>query len=94
MYLGSYWLAGPIFGAVAVDLAVQANQISNQARIFAIPSQAHGRLNTVYMTFRFTGMATGSLLGVAGWNAAGWAGVCGFGTAAFALGLLLQARRE
>ncbi len=76
------WLAwfnsilwGLILGILALDLAVQSGQISNQARIYALRSDARARLNTVYMGFYFIGGSLGAGLGSWAWDHWRWNGV-------------------
>jgi predicted MFS family arabinose efflux permease len=71
-------------GVVLLDAAVQAAQVSNQSRIYALDSRLHGRLNTIYMVSYFAGGAAGSALGSAAWELGGWPAVCAVG-----LGLLV-----
>jgi predicted MFS family arabinose efflux permease len=58
---------------------VQAAQISNQSRIYALRPEARSRVNTVFMVCYFIGGATGSAVGAATWHAFGWMGVCAAG---------------
>jgi hypothetical protein len=58
---------------------VQASQVSNQTRIFALSPGAQGRANTVYMIAYFTGGAAGSYLAAAAWSRWNWSGVCAVG---------------
>src|SRR5207248_1129141 len=44
---GTLW--GLIVGVVLLDMGAQGNHISNQARIYGLPAEAHNRLNTAYM---------------------------------------------
>lgn len=74
-------LPGLAAGVVLLDAGTQAAQVSNQSRIYALPAQAHSRLNTVYMVAYFVGGSVGSVLGAAAWQAAHWVGVCGVGFA-------------
>ena len=96
MYLGGTSLVGLAVGVVLLDAGTQAAQVSNQARVYSLPSHAHSRLNTIYMVSYFTGGAVGSVLGAAAWEAAGWTGVCGVGalTIAAACGVLALGRRD
>jgi predicted MFS family arabinose efflux permease len=82
---GSLW--GIAAGVVLIDAGTQAAQVSNQARIYALPAELHSRLNTVYMVAYFCGGALGSVAGAAAWDGWGWMGVCGvgFGTLGAAL---------
>ncbi|WP_392839616.1 hypothetical protein [Streptomyces sp. LN500] len=56
----------------------------------------HNRLDTHYYTFRFLGIAVGSLVGTVAWAGGGWSAVVGAGVAATAAGpivAVLPARR-
>jgi predicted MFS family arabinose efflux permease len=79
-------LWGLAIGVLLLDAATQAAQVSNQARVYALPTHAHNRLNTIYMVGYFIGGAAGSALAVVAWDAFRWPGVC-----AVALGSLLTA---
>jgi predicted MFS family arabinose efflux permease len=70
-------LGGLMIGVVLLDLGVQSVQVSNQARIYSLPSELHSRLNALYITFYFAGGALGSFLGTYGWSRWRWNGVCG-----------------
>ncbi len=74
-------IAGLVIGVIVLDVGVQAAQISNQARIYALKPDARSRVNTVY----FIGGAAGSALASLAWHAMGWTGVCIVGLAATAL---------
>jgi predicted MFS family arabinose efflux permease len=91
MYLGGTSLVGLAVGVVLLDAGTQAAQVSNQARVYSLPSHAHSRLNTIYMVAYFVGGALGSVLGAAAWEAAGWAGVCGVGVLTIAAACLVVA---
>ena len=54
--------------------------VSNQARIYSLPAELHGRLNTVYMVTFFAGGSLGSWLGAWAWGRWRWAGVVGVGS--------------
>lgn len=75
-----------ILGILALDLAVQSGQISNQSRIYALRPDARARLNTVYMGSYFVGGALGAGLGSWAWDHWRWEGVT-----AVALSFLLVA---
>jgi predicted MFS family arabinose efflux permease len=91
-------LVGIAVGVILLDLGVQANHISNQARIFALDPALRNRLNTVYMVSYFAGGAFGSWLGASAFARFGWTGVCVAGGAlgVLALGFFAArvARRE
>ena len=53
LWVFGYHMAGLVAGVVILDLGVQANQISNQTRIFGAMPQARSRVNTIYMTTYF-----------------------------------------
>ncbi|MBV9389996.1 MAG: MFS transporter [Chroococcidiopsidaceae cyanobacterium CP_BM_ER_R8_30] len=76
-WLFGYQIWGLIIGVILLDLGVQANQVSNQVRIYRLPPEAHSRLNALYITFYFIGGALGSVLGTLGWSHWHWNGVCG-----------------
>ena len=78
-------MAGLIAGVIILDAGMQAVGISNQARIYRLPAEAHSRLNTVYMTTYFAGGSLGSALGAWAWGRWHWSGVCTIGIAALAL---------
>jgi predicted MFS family arabinose efflux permease len=69
-------LWGLIVGVILLDLGVQTTQISNQAQIYSLPAEIHGRLNALYIMFYFVGGAIGSFLGAYGWSYWRWQGVC------------------
>lgn len=77
--LSSTSLAGLVLGVVVLDVGVQAAQISNQSRIYALKPDARSRVNTVFMVCYFIGGATGSAVGAYAWRAYGWTGVCAAG---------------
>ncbi|WP_322014101.1 MFS transporter [Paraburkholderia sp. J12] len=78
-------LIGLVIGVIVLDIGVQAAQISNQSRIYALRPEARSRVNTVYMVAYFIGGAAGSAIGAATWHAFGWVGVCIAGLAFSAL---------
>lgn len=90
-FAGGQTLAGLIAGVILLDLGVQAGQVSNQTRIYAIAPEMASRINTFYMTSYFIGGATGSLLGALGWSRAGWPGVCAAGALLSGLALAWNA---
>jgi predicted MFS family arabinose efflux permease len=83
--LSSRSIAGLVIGVIVLDVGVQAAQISNQSRIYALKPEARSRVNTVYMVAYFIGGAVGSALASLAWHAMGWTGVCIVGLAATGL---------
>jgi predicted MFS family arabinose efflux permease len=75
-----------------LDIGVQAAQISNQSRIYALKPEARSRVNTVYMVVYFIGGAVGSAVASLAWHAFGWVGVCIAGLAATGLAGLSHSR--
>lgn len=64
-----------VLGILALDLAVQSGQISNQSRIYALRPDARARLNTVYMGSYFLGGSLGAGIGSWAWDHWRWGGV-------------------
>jgi predicted MFS family arabinose efflux permease len=85
-------LVGLVIGVIVLDVGVQAAQISNQSRIYALKPEARSRVNTVYMVVYFIGGAVGSALASLAWHAFGWVGVCMAGLAATGLAGLSHSR--
>src|SRR4051794_16071471 len=78
---------------VLVDIAVQALNILNQTRVFAISQEARSRINTAFVTSNFIGGAIGSAAATILWSIHGWTAVvtaeitlCLFGLVVWALG--------
>ena len=78
---------------VLVDIAVQALNILNQTRVFAISQEARSRINTAFVTSNFIGGAIGSAAATLLWSLHGWTAVvtaeialCFFGLGVWALG--------
>ncbi|MFZ3599331.1 MFS transporter [Streptomyces sp. BH104] len=91
---GAVGLGALAVGLLLIDVAVQCGQVANQSRIFALPREAHSRLNTGYMTCSFLGASVGSWLGARAYTHLGWPAVCGLIAVAVAvpLGFVSAAR--
>ncbi|MFI7104496.1 MFS transporter [Streptomyces sp. NPDC050161] len=81
-----WWLTA---GVIVLDVGVWGSQAACQAALFTLEPAIHNRLNTLYFTFRFLGIALGSLCGTLAWAAGGWPAVVATGTAAALAGLLV-----
>lgn len=85
------WLWGLLVGTLALDLAVLASQVSNQARILSLDPDARSRLNTVFMAGTlFCGTAGAAIAGLA-FAIGGWQAVCGAGALAALVAAILVA---
>jgi predicted MFS family arabinose efflux permease len=76
---------------VLLDVAVQAVNILNQSRLFAISQSARSRLNTAFVTGNFIGGAIGSAAAGVLWSAGGWTAVTIAGALLSCFGLLVWA---
>jgi predicted MFS family arabinose efflux permease len=87
------WLVPAVF---LMDAGVQANQISNQTRIYALAPHLRSRLTSVYMIVYFLGGACGSAIGSRAWATWQWTGVwmTGAAMAVLALGLLFGSTKK
>jgi predicted MFS family arabinose efflux permease len=85
--LGGRTLAVLILGVLVMDVGVQANHVSNLARVHALRPEARSRMNTVYMVTYFACGALGTALGTWAWTGWGWNGVCGVGAGMLAVAL-------
>lgn len=61
-----------VIAVFILDIGVQATQITNFARIYALDESAQSRLNTVYMTTYFLGGGIGTFFGLLCWKQGGW----------------------
>lgn len=85
LLVGGHTLWGIAIGVLLLDAATQAAQVSNQARVYALPMEAHSRLNTIYMVCYFVGGSVGSAVAVLAWDAFRWTGVCAVALTSLAL---------
>jgi predicted MFS family arabinose efflux permease len=83
---GLGWL---VAGVVVLDVGVWGSQAACQTALFSLDPAVHNRLNTLYFTFRFVGIAAGSLVGTLAWAGGGWAAVAVTGAAAASAGLIV-----
>jgi predicted MFS family arabinose efflux permease len=83
---GLGWL---IAGVIVLDVGVWGGQAASQTALFTLDPATHNRLNTLYFTLRFLGIALGSLAGSLAWSAGGWPAVVGTGAAATLAGLIV-----
>ncbi|MES2061120.1 MAG: MFS transporter [Bacteroidota bacterium] len=67
-----YSIAALIIAIFFLDIGVQATQITNFARIYALDEHAHSRLNTIYMTTYFIGGSAGTYFGLLSWKMGEW----------------------
>jgi predicted MFS family arabinose efflux permease len=88
---GTMALASLIAGILALDLGVQALQVTNQSMIFRASSEAHSRLVGCYMLFYAVGSGCGAIAATSVYAVAGWTGVCALGGAVSAAALLFWA---
>ena len=89
--LGGRTFAVLLLGVLLMDVGVQANHVSNLARVHALRPDARSRMNTVYMVTYFGGGALGTALGTWAWTAWGWLGVCGVAACMLAAALVVWA---
>jgi predicted MFS family arabinose efflux permease len=74
-------LWGLVVGVIVLDAGVQAAQVANQTRVFALRPDARSRVNSLYMIGYFTGGSIGSLVASSVWSRWQWPGVCVTGIA-------------
>ncbi len=91
---GQHSLTAIVVGVILLDLGVQTALVSNQARMYAISSEAAGRLNTIFMTSYFLGGALGSALASFAWMHARWNGVCAVAVVMLLFAFLPYGRRR
>jgi predicted MFS family arabinose efflux permease len=97
MALSRFSIGWLVLGTFLMDAGAQANQISNQTRIYALAGEMRNRLTSVYMVIFFLGGTAGTAVGSYAWEHAGWNGSCSVGIALTAIGLgflLIHTRRK
>jgi predicted MFS family arabinose efflux permease len=73
--LGARSIVVVLVAVVLLDVGVQAANVLNQTRLFAIDPAARSRLNTAFVTGNFVGGAVGSAVASVLWDAGGWTAV-------------------
>ncbi|HEX9952100.1 MAG TPA: MFS transporter [Rubricoccaceae bacterium] len=94
--LGATSIVAVLVAVVLIDVAIQALNVLNQTRLFAVDPDARSRLNTAFVACNFAGGAVGSALAGALWERGGWSGVMLGGALLIGLALvvwLTQRRR-
>jgi predicted MFS family arabinose efflux permease len=89
--LAGHTVAGVLVAVVLLDIAVQAANILNQARILAISQEERSRLNTTFVFGNFVGGAIGSAVASVLWSVGGWTAVTTAGAALSVFGLAVWA---
>lgn len=92
LWAAGHTVTGLVVAVILLDAGTQSVGVSNQARIYRLPAELHGRLNTVYMASYFVGGALGSLAGAWAWGRWGWTGVCAAGLVFLAGAVLARLR--
>jgi predicted MFS family arabinose efflux permease len=72
---GAHSIVVVLVAVVLLDVGVQATNVLNQTRLFAIDPAARSRLNTAFVTGNFVGGAIGSAVTSVLWEAGGWTAV-------------------
>ena len=89
--LGARSIVVVLVAVVLLDIGVQAANVLNQTRLFAIDPAARSRLNTAFVTGNFIGGALGSALASVLWGLGGWTAVTIGGAVLFGLALTVWA---
>lgn len=64
-----------LLAVLLLDVAIQAINVLNQTRLFAVDARARSRLNTAFVVSNFIGGAIGSAFAGTLWQRGGWAGI-------------------
>ena len=89
-------VAALLFGALVLDMGVQANMIFGQRTVYALNPAARGRINGLYVAILFLGGAFGSAITSPLMTHFGWAATAAVGAALplIALAFAASERRE
>lgn len=87
--LGGHSVVLIVVAVVLLDVAVQALNVLNQVRMFAVAPGARSRLNTAFVTGNFIGGAIGSSAATLLWSAGGWSAVTATGVGLGAVTVLI-----
>jgi predicted MFS family arabinose efflux permease len=87
--LGSTSIIVILIGTVLLQAAIQAVNVLNQIRLFAIDPTARSRLNTAFVTGNFIGGAIGSALAGVLWQFGGWLAIMVAGAALIGFALII-----
>lgn len=80
-----------LIAVLVLDIAIQAMNVLNQSRMFAVDPEARSRLNTAFVTINFIGGAIGSALASVLWHVGGWTAVMIGGSGLLAVALVVWA---
>ncbi len=89
--VGQRSLVAVLVAVLVLDIAIQALNVLNQSRVFAVEPGARSRLNTAFVTVNFVGGAVGSALASVLWHVGGWTAVMTGGSVALLVGLVVWA---
>jgi predicted MFS family arabinose efflux permease len=92
--LGSTSIVVVLVAVLLLDVAVQAANVLNQTRLFAVDPEARSRLNTAFVTSNFIGGAVGSAVAGVLWHLGGWVADMTGGAVVTALALAVWAARR
>nr|WP_244989324.1 MFS transporter [Pantoea cypripedii] len=73
--IGGSSILAILAAVLLLDIAIQATNVLNQTRLFAVDVTARSRLNTAFVVSNFIGGAIGSSLAGTLWQLGGWSGI-------------------
>jgi predicted MFS family arabinose efflux permease len=88
---GAEHIAPILIAVLLLDVAIQATNVLNQSRLFAVDPTARSRLNTAFVASNFIGGAIGSTLAGVLWQSGGWLYVAAGGGALILFAILVWA---